>query len=139
MQQLHLVTGAQVISIRKHAKNERWRYVDMIEQDGKALEVFSSDPSVDKLQIGSGLPEGWSVEEGPYGLRMVIPRPQQGTGRKFEASWRNTEEGFKYEQSRMDRRTALMQAVALRALPTTAVGATTVDIAEQLFVWLRKE
>jgi hypothetical protein len=47
------------------------------------------------------------------------------------AAWRNTEAGAKYEQERMDRRTALMQAVAIGS------GITT-ELAEKFYQWLRE-
>jgi hypothetical protein len=47
------------------------------------------------------------------------------------AAWRNTETGAKYEQERMDRRTALMQAVAGK--PDSVLG-----LAETFYQWLRE-
>jgi hypothetical protein len=55
-----------------------------------------------------------------------------GGGKKeYVAAWRNTEPGAKYEQERMDRRTALMQAVAVGS------GITT-ELAEKFYQWLRE-
>jgi hypothetical protein len=63
------------------------------------------------------------------------PAPQSsGGGRSVgaaPAAWRNTEAGEAYIQERTDRRTALMQAVAVGS------GITT-ELAEKFYQWLRE-
>ena len=91
------------------------------------------------LKVGAPIPPDWTVTEGDYGPKAMPPRPKGGGG---ATAWRNTREGAEYEnanrirwqeyeQERMDRRTALMQAVAANT------GITT-ELAEKFYQWLRK-
>lgn len=69
-------------------------------------------------------------------------RPQAGGGfgggsRQFTPSYANTKEGQDAEQERMDRRTALMQAVSCLSQETSNYGAV-LEVAEQFYAWLRQ-
>ena len=82
-------------------------------------EVPCYDPRGKDLKEDSPLPEGWEVKTSKAGkLYLAAPKQSSGGGGRAgqafgaPAAWRNTEAGAKYEQERMDRRTALMQAVA---------------------------
>jgi hypothetical protein len=127
-----------VNAVRKHQKNENWRYVD-VNDDGKVVSAFCGGRQADELKIGEALPPDWKIEPGQYGPVLRYPQPAGGGGKGggFAAAWRNTEPGFRYEQSRMDRRTALMQAVQASgaAAPETAI----LGVAEKMYEWLRKE
>jgi len=59
------------------------------------------------------------------------PAPQGGGKRDYVPRYGDTREGFDAMQERMDRRTALMQAVAIGS------GITT-ELAEKFYVWLRQ-
>lgn len=130
----------KVLGVRKHKTNENWRYVDLIDEaNGKAINAFAAQgKEADALKHGDPLPPGVTIEEGAYGPRLNFPRPPGGGGRQIQASWRNTEEGFKYEQARMDKRTALMQSV--QALAGNAKDVREYeDLAAVFYLWLRKE
>jgi len=66
--------------------------------------------------------------------RFRLPRePGQRRG-GFEAAFRNTKEGQEYEQKRMDRRTALMQAVAYQG--TAGSIPDVIKAADEFDAWL---
>jgi hypothetical protein len=98
------------------------------------------DPRGKDLRLDAELPAGWEVKTSKRGKPyLAAPRLTSGGGGHRGAgpqttAWRNTEVGAKYEQERMDRRTALMQALAGG---WKDVGGITL-IAEQLYEWLRK-
>jgi hypothetical protein len=106
-------------------------------------EVPCYDPRGKDLKEDAPLPEGWEVKTSKAGkLYLAAPRQSSGGGVRGTgpnpaslAAWRNTEAGAKYEQERMDRRTALMQAVALRADVTQE---PVKDIANSFYAWLRE-
>jgi hypothetical protein len=100
-------------------------------------EIPCYDPRGKDLKEDAPLPEGWEVKTSKAGKPyLAAPRQSSGGGggglgrSGISTAWRNTEAGAKYEQERMDRRTALMQAVALGS------GITT-ELADKLYVWLR--
>jgi hypothetical protein len=75
-----------------------------------------------------------------YPGKAPAPQSSGGGGRGLggppsPAAWRNTEAGAKYEQERMDRRTALMQAA-------TACGPDRIqyvgETADEFYAWLRE-
>jgi len=98
-------------------------------------EVPCYDPRGRDLAEDAPLPDGWEVRMSKAGkLYLAAPKPPTSGGYRSggaPAAWRNTEAGAKYEQERMDRRTALMQAVAIGS------GITT-DLAEKFYRWLRE-
>jgi hypothetical protein len=104
-------------------------------------EVPCYDPRGKDLKEDAPLPEGWEVKTSKAGkLYLAAPRTTTTGGRSAsfggspQAAWRNTEAGAKYEQERMDRRTALMQAVAWRS-----VGAPDfLEWAEVFYAFLRE-
>jgi hypothetical protein len=101
-------------------------------------EVPCYDPRGKDLKEDAPLPEGWEVKTSKAGkLYLAAPRmPGKGAqgSPKWESSssWRNTEAGAKYEQERMDRRTALMQAVGSGGSNNWLIGA------DAFYAWLRK-
>lgn len=96
--------------------------------------------------IGKPIPDDWFRKDGDYGPQAFPPR-KGGGGGGGQAAWRNTKEGFaaetegrqrwqQIEEERRDRRTALMQAVAL-----TGDGRNLVEVmadAEFMYDWLRE-
>lgn len=97
-----------------------------------------------KLKIGEPIPDDWTQDVGDFGPRAMPPRPSKGKG-AMPAAFRNTKEGFLLEQEgyarkdeRMDRRTALMQAVEHAAHFETASETYLLSLADDLYAWLRK-
>jgi hypothetical protein len=97
--------------------------------DGREVPGYDL-PSVP--EVGKPLPAGWEIATAKSG-KLYIKVPKAG-GSGGAAAYRNTKEGQAYEQERMDRRTALMQAVALAP---GADGAQLQALAEGLYSWLR--
>lgn len=107
---------------------------------------------IQTLQQFVGKPTDFEVEDKPdyQGIKQrkikSWPGKQQpgqfggggGSGRQYVPAWGNTEEGERFIQERMDRRTALMQAVALCSSDqedweTTAI----MHLAGTMYDWLR--
>ena len=89
-------------------------------------------PDIEKakaLKIGEPIPADWTRKDGQYGPQAFPPGDKKAFG-GGQAAYRNSKEGQFYEQERMDRRTALMQAVAL--------GGEWLDTAAEMYAWLRK-
>jgi hypothetical protein len=109
--------------------------VTLVNETGQR-EVNCYSPLGKDLKEDTPLPEGWEVKTSKAGKPyLAAPRLTSGgsgspRGPGVPAAWRNTEAGAKYEQERMDRRTALMQAVA-------ADGEWYWN-AEKFYEWLRK-
>lgn len=123
-----------VLGVEKHPKKEQWRNVTLATGSGIAHAICFG-PQADDLKKGDPLPGDWKMEPGEYGPVLRYPKRDGGGGRGGGfASWRNTEEGFKYEQQKMDRRTALMQATAAGVAP-----ADLLSLANEMYSWLRKE
>jgi hypothetical protein len=86
--------------------------------------------------VGKELPDGWTLRDGPKGKQLLPPKAK---GEGPRAAWANTEEGEKYVQERMDRRTALMQAVVQWGGTASSYSSeATIDLAEHMYAWLRK-
>lgn len=99
-------------------------------------EVPCYDARAAQWQVGQDLPPGWEVRTSQAGKRYLAgPREQRRTS--AAAAWRSTSAGFAAEQERMDRRTALMQAVALVAGTGAAIGEA-LRVAEEMYAWLRE-
>lgn len=97
----------------------------LIGQDGE----FDIEPKPDHNGQKQWKLKGWPGK----------PVAQGGGGRNggnFQASFRNTREGELYEQSKMDRRTALMQSVALCQAGKFAEGDSVLSVADAYFAWL---
>ncbi len=109
------------------------RKVTLVSDTGQR-EVPCYAPEGADLIEDAALPEGWEVKISKAGNPYLAPPRKAGGGQGrrggFDAAWRNTEAGFKFEQERMDRRTALMQSVAIGS------GITT-ELAEKFYRWLR--
>jgi len=88
-------------------------------------------PEKDKADplVGKPIPSDWTMKEGQYGPQAFPPRPKGGGG-GAPAAYRNTKEGHFYEQERMDRRTAAMQA--------TVDGEFHPGVADLIYDWLRR-
>lgn len=82
--------------------------------------------------VGRAIPEAWTQRTGDYGPQALPPKPQKQGGGGFSA-FRNTKEGQAIEQEAMDRRTALMQAVAMQG----QVGYPWDQLASSMYLWLR--
>jgi hypothetical protein len=89
-------------------------------------------------EVGKPLPEGWSVETSKSGKPYIkVPKPRGGGGYGGgQAAFRNTKEGQAIEQERMDRRTALMQAVT--AFDSDGTDPAVLLIANNFYAWLRE-
>lgn len=148
----------KVISVKDHPKKKEWSYVTLLEDSGKEVEAFSLAAEAKNLQPGP-LPAGWEIEPGgewPDGNtkppNLKAPRRNGGRGGYGggAAAFRNSKEGQLYEQERMDRRTAIMQAVQMGgitgALVATVHGGVHSDArmdqiladAEKIYAFLRK-
>ncbi len=106
----------EIVRITPHHRNDRWRTIEFLE-DGEPKKGFSfKGQEADTLKPGP-LPDGWSTKPGNYGDTVFEPPAGASSGgRAFgggAAAFRNTEAGFKAEQDRMDRRTAVMSAADL--------------------------
>lgn len=129
---------ARVLSVTPDKKRADWRRVTLLDGD-KVAETICFGTQPDQLKLGEDLPAGWTVEAGKYGPVLRYPGATGGGGGRMQASWRNTEEGFKYEQMKMDKRTAVMQAVAMFAVPGAGDEFTLEDLMNKFYDWLRKE
>lgn len=129
-----------VVSVKPNPKKPENAYIRF--DDG--TEAWCPDTEKAKaLVIGQPLPNEWRVDEGDYGPRAFPPSDRKGTP---QAAFRNTKEGFLLEQQgyyrkdeRMDRRTALMQAVqwhTAAAMEDVTLG-DTLDIARKMYEFLR--
>jgi len=111
--------------------------------EGEIIEAWT--PEIAKIPdlIGKELPDGWTLRDGPKGKQLLPPKAK---GEGPRAAWANTEEGQKYVQERMDRRTALMQAVAYLNIAGDALNLKALkgdwilvdSIADQIYAWLRQ-
>lgn len=101
--------------------------------DGTEAVCFSEQAT--ELEIGKALPPGWIInppkEEG-WKPMLQAPKKPGGGG---APAWRNTEEGARFEQEQMNRRTALMQATPAVVLPDDLPNVLT--CADAFFEWLQ--
>lgn len=98
-----------------------------------ANEVPCYDEKAKELKLNGDLPSGWEVKTSQKGKPyLAVPRERKGGA--MPAAFRNTKEGQFYEQERMDRRTALMQAVS--GFPETD-RFQVLDLADAFYAWLR--
>jgi hypothetical protein len=138
-------TGATMATeIVERVKSETWTNRDgedvtsyrvTLVSDVGQREVPCYDPRGKDLIEDAPVPDGWEVKTSKAG-KLYLAAPKAAISGGFRSSgapaaWRNTEPGAKYEQERMDRRTALMQAVAIGS------GITT-ELADKFYDWLRK-
>ncbi len=115
-----------VVTVKPNPKKPENGFVTF--DDGS--EAWTPDPKLAEPFIGKPLPSDWTLKDGPYGKQALPPKDGKGTAK---AAYANTKEGMAYVQERMDRRTALMQAVLVRG-PEQAEWDVT---AERMFKWLR--
>jgi hypothetical protein len=107
--------------------------VSLVNETGQR-DVPCYDPRGKDLKEDAPLPEGWEVRISKAGNPYLAAPRASGGGRSVgaaPAAWRNTEAGERFVQERTDRRTALMQAVAIGS------GITT-ELAEKFYQWLRE-
>lgn len=140
--------------IAKNPKKAGWRRV-MVKDEAGQREAICFSTDADRLTPGP-MPEGWKLESGgvwddgrPKSPKLVPPgggAPGVGGKKPFETSWRNTEAGFRYEQERMDRRTAAMKATDVAVARWKEAGMTTEarivspfdeGLADKIYNWLR--
>ena len=100
------------------------------------FEAFVGTPT--DLEV---LDQGTWPDGNPKPLKVKKPQMQQGLApsgggkKEYKVRYTDTEEGAKYVQDCMDRRTALMQAVLVRA-PEQAEWMVTAD---RMYKWLRQD
>ena len=87
------------------------------------------------LEEGKPLPDGWEVKTSQKGKKYLAPPKQRGGG-GGQSSWYNSETGVRFTQERMDRRTALMQAVVWRG--TGGLPPNVLHAADAFYDWLTK-
>lgn len=107
--------------------------------DGREAPGYDLPPG---LEVGKPLPDGWEVTTAKSG-KLYVKAPKPGRGGGFggggAAAFRNTKEGQAVEQERMDRRTALMQAVVAHGPIQSNQGSRVIaDYADEFYAWLRK-
>jgi len=103
--------------------------------DGREVPGYDLPPGI---EANKPLPDGWEIATSAKGKPYIkVPKAGKGGGGGFAAAFRNTKEGQAIEQERMDRRTALMQAVeAWAALPDPNPGIE--NYADAFYTWLRE-
>ena len=104
---------------------------------GKRMEEFRSfvgKPTELIVEDGGKWPDG-----NPKPVKVKKPQQQDGGG-AGKSSWYNSEEGVRFTQERTDRRTALMQAVALASIaPVSDHGVVRwSERADGMYAWLRE-
>ncbi len=105
-----------------------------VELDDKTNPVPCYSAEAAKLKVGEPLPDGWSVQVSKKGKDYLsVPKASKGGG--FAQSWYNSEAGVRFTQERMDRRTALMQAVEHHSAVETM---TALELADSMYEWLRQ-
>lgn len=123
---------ANVAKVSPWEKDGKTRYYITLDNGTEAVSFAGEAAS---LEIGQPLPEGWTLEppkqEG-WKPMLKAPRKSGGGGGGGFAAWRNTKEGQEYEQEAMDRRTALMQAVAVSVDPSSVES-----LSVKFYDWLR--
>ena len=103
------------------------KVTDVTLDDGREIPGYDLPPG---LEVGKPLPDGWEVALSKSGKPYVkVPKPGKGFGGGAQA-YRNTKEGQFYEQERMDRRTAVMQA--------TVDGEFHPGMGDLIYDWLRR-
>jgi hypothetical protein len=119
---------------KPHPKNPEWRVLTV----GEKNYVVFAGKLADALELGKALPDGTTEEPPKFDGALPslrLPRSKDAP----RAAWANTEEGEKYVQERMDRRTAIMQSVALHGFVKDAPFDTdaVLDVATSIYEWLR--
>jgi hypothetical protein len=123
---------AAVTQVLPHPKSDGWRRVITDEEEF----ICFSAKAADALTIGQPLPQGTEYEEPKFeGAKRAIKLPRDKNAP--QAAFRNTKDGQLYEQERMDRRTALMQAVQ-RHGQDDADDSLVLLGAEVYYTWLRQ-
>jgi hypothetical protein len=119
-----------VVAVKPNPKKEGTGFAKL--EDGS--EAWT--PELAKLEplVGRPLPDGWTLKDGPYGPQLLPPK-EKGAG-----AYRNTRDGFLAEQDFMNRRTALMQAMAQYAVDRQGDAKPGLNIvlrANDLYAWLK--
>ena len=92
----------------------------LIQLEDGSKPIWTPDREVARTLLGKPIPADWTIKEGEYGPQALPPR--KGAGGMV--AYRNTKEAFdaeaksraawqQVEEEKKDRRTALMQAVAI--------------------------
>lgn len=116
--------------------------------DGKKFEFNTktgkADEHIAALRALIDKPGEFECESGEYGFRMknYPGKPEQGKfggggGRPFVPSWSQSEEGERYTQERMDRRTSLMQSITRCTAMELFHEEDILELADRFYEWLR--
>lgn len=97
------------------------------------VRIWTPDKAKAQELLGKPIPADWTQKQGEYGPQAFPPREGKPGGGK--PAWANTEEGERFVQERMDRRTALMQAVIVSGQIGHEPG---MGLANTYYQWLRK-
>jgi hypothetical protein len=103
--------------------------------DGREAPGYDLPPG---LEQGKPLPEGWEIATAKSGKLYIKVPKAGGKGGGYgggAAAFRNTKEGQAVEQERMDRRTALMQALIGAR---DAGHGDVLAFADRYYEWLRR-
>jgi hypothetical protein len=97
------------------------------------VRVWTPDIEKAKPLIGKPIPGDWTQREGDYGPQALPPKDKKGAP---APAYRNTKEGQATEQTAMNRRTALMQAVEYAGLYTDPGPLEWRGFADEMYRWL---
>jgi hypothetical protein len=91
-------------------------------------------PEIDKAKalMGKPIPADWTRKDGDYGPQAFPPR--EGKKGAMPPAYRNTKEGQAFEHSQMNRRTALMQAIAWNQPQSADL---VLAVSEKFYAWLQ--
>ena len=112
-----------------------------VELDDKTNPVPCYSGEAANLKIGEPLPDGWEVKVSKAG-KDYLAVPKASKGGFGASSWYNSEAGVRFTQERMDRRTALMQAVELskrEGMQSTVMTwpESVAAVSDAFYEWLR--
>lgn len=132
--------NATITLVSENTVQKGWEFID---NQGKKWWVApeqkdskeSNAPVAEFIRTNLNKPAEYATWEKPDGtVRMIFGKAEEGkSGAK--AAWRNTKEGALAEQSNMNRRTALMQAVELIQLLPSFEAWT--EWADDFYRWLQ--
>jgi hypothetical protein len=123
-----------VTRVNRYEKDGKVRFYVDLDRDGEKVEAVSFADKAEGLEIGKPLPEGWVLEPPKEaGWKPMLKAPKGGGGFRGRSP-----EMESFIQERMDRRTALMQAVQLCGENHQDAEWATVPLAHRFYTWLRE-